>query len=72
MLMKQQMNNDLEKRHYSSSPTPKSQGQLVSHWRLTIFPDGGISRVRIYGKKGVEELPPLQKKTPQHDEVVGS
>ena len=30
--------------------TPESEGQLVSHVRLTIFPDGGISRIRIYGK----------------------
>ena len=38
--------------------TEESEDQLVSHVRLTIFPDGGISRIRVYGK-GEEELPPL-------------
>ena len=40
--------------------TKNSLGQMVSHVRLTIFPDGGISRIRIYGR-GVEPMIPLQK-----------
>lgn len=40
--------------------TKDSVGKMVSHARLTIFPDGGISRIRIYGK-GVEPMIPLQR-----------
>ena len=40
--------------------TKESVGKMVSHVRLTIFPDGGISRIRVYGR-GVEPMIPLQK-----------
>jgi allantoicase len=40
--------------------TEESAHQMVSHVRLTIFPDGGISRLRVYGR-GVEAVTPLQK-----------
>ena len=40
--------------------TENSAHQRVSHVRLTIFPDGGISRIRIYGQ-GVEPMTPLQQ-----------
>lgn len=39
--------------------TDESAEKMVSHVRVVIYPDGGISRIRVYGK-GVEQLPPLQ------------
>jgi allantoicase len=37
------------KRHYFSGRQLQSAGP-VSHVRLNIFPDGGVSRLRVHGK----------------------
>ena len=36
------------KQHYFSGSTLRNCG-IISHVRLTIFPDGGISRLRLWG-----------------------
>jgi allantoicase len=33
-------------------PLPAAQATLFSHLRLNIFPDGGIARLRVYGRAG--------------------
>ena len=34
----------------SRHPIPVSQGEMVTHLRLNIFPDGGVARLRAYGR----------------------
>ena len=39
---------DMDKQHFYADQL--QDVGVVSHVRLNIFPDGGISRVRLYGK----------------------
>jgi allantoicase len=44
---------DMDTRHFFSDQLQPAGA--VSHVRLNIFPDGGISRVRLFGKIAVDE-----------------
>jgi allantoicase len=32
------------------------EGKLVSHVKLVIIPDGGVKRLRVFGKRAVKEV----------------